>query len=98
MRAARRTLGSGAPVSADPEPGGRLHCGRAFAAPRLQLVLAGGVAVTSSGLGDGTFASVHQDLGFDVLSLGRLISRVHRASDGVEGGFSLGRFCCSKDT
>lgn len=51
-RAGRRTPGSGAPVSADPEPGGRLHCGRALAAPRLLLVLAGGVAVTSPGLGD----------------------------------------------
>lgn len=59
VRAARRTLGSGAPVSADPEPGAALRGGRALGAPRLQLALAGGVAVTSPGLGDGTFASVY---------------------------------------
>lgn len=75
VRAARRTSGSGAPVSADPEPCGRLHCGGALAAPSLQPALAGGVAVTSPGLGDGSFASVYQDLGFDVRSLRRLISR-----------------------
>lgn len=47
-------------------PAAGLHGGRALAAPRLQLALAGEVAVTSPGLGDGTFASVYQDLGFDV--------------------------------
>lgn len=65
----------GAPVNADPEPRGWLHGGRALAAPRWQLALAGGVAVSGPGLGGGTFASVYQNLRFDARRLSRLPSR-----------------------
>lgn len=71
VRAARWTPGFPALLALSPEPGARRPAAPWLCARRSR---AGGVAVTGPGLGAGTFASVYQNLRFDVRCLSGLTS------------------------